>query len=153
MSISIIIFSLIFLLLIILILIFYFIIYENRNKELDKVNENQDTNIKTNKENINTIENQLNRIETLEKNYEQLKNDYNDFKNKFNFNGWLNFIINNKDNIKKEINNLQGKEPANYKIAFDEIKETYNNMFLALSKEDDQYRQIILDYQIKNKLL
>ena len=152
MNLGIIFLSLIVFLIIIFILIFIFYIYKNRNDNEDKINQNQDVKIDLNKDNINTLEGQIKKINELENEIKEIKKEINDFKSKLNFNGWKEFIINNKKTIIDELDNLQGENAGEYKIAFDEIKEKYDNMFIVLSKEDDQYRQVIYDYKVKNKL-
>lgn len=119
----------------------YSIITINTTQTND-INDNK-TSITTNNDTINK---KINELEDKIKSNEDKINKLEKFEN-VKLENVMNFIINNKDTIIKNTNSMRGKDAAEFRIALDEIESNWENIFIALTKEDDEFRQRLIDYK------
>lgn len=124
-------------------LIVFYVKYQEAIDKLVSTDKIHTKDITTNK---TTIENKDKVLNEKIKNNESKINDLTNFSN-VNVNSVKNYIINNKEKIISDIENMDGKDLADLKICIDEIISSYNTTNLILSKQDDKYRQTMLTYK------
>lgn len=108
---------------------------------LSETDTSMDKRINQNTNDITTNKSQSsNDIESLRKEVANIKIELEDL-NMMSIKNISRYIRNHRDELVKDIIAMDGKDAADMKIVFD----TFNNIFTAMSKEDDEYKQKIYD--------
>lgn len=108
---------------------------------LSETDTSMDKRINQNTNDITTNKSQSsNDIESLRKEVANIKIELEDL-NMMSIKNISRYIRNHRDELVKDIIAMDGKDAADMKIVFD----TFNNVFTARSKEDDEYKQKIYD--------